>query len=63
MQKDLNVNKVELSRVLHRFEKAGLVALNRNADRTVTVRVEPETLKRVVGILAQIYGQLVPGGK
>ncbi len=58
IKEDLKIHKVELSRILHRFEAARLVKLATGHDRTVTVTVNVETLHRLIGFLSKAYTAL-----
>jgi hypothetical protein len=54
------IHKATLSRVLHQLNKAGLVLLTTNLDRTLSVAVNVNTLYRITRHLFDAHQRLAP---
>lgn len=59
IREDLQMSKVDLSRMLHRLKDANLVSLATGPDRSVTVTVNTDTLGRIIRTLSNAYTALV----
>jgi hypothetical protein len=58
LQKELHVHKVALSRAMKLFEKAKLVTISTNLDRSKVATVNMQTLDKISGVLGMAYARL-----